>query len=90
MWSNVKWRCFEPCAAAFGIMFGEESLRFRRRTKRGLHNKRAAQPVDSGFHCIRQYWRVCGLIMSGLKHMENFHLAQQSHSMRALPNCYVA
>ena len=48
------------CAAAFGIMFGEESFSFRRRKKHGSHNKRTAQPVDDGLKRIRLHLRVYG------------------------------
>ena len=48
------------CAAAFGIMLGKESFKFRRRTKHGLHNKRAEQAVDGGFQRLHLHRRVCG------------------------------
>ena len=48
------------CAAAFGIMFGEEGFKFRRRTKHGPHNKRAEQVADAGSQRLHLHRRVCG------------------------------
>ena len=47
-------------AAAFGIMFGEESFSFQRRTKHGSHKKRAEQAVDGGCQRFHLHRRVCG------------------------------
>ena len=44
----------------FGIMLGEESFKFRRRTKHGSHNKRAEQVADAGSQCLHLHRRVCG------------------------------
>ena len=55
------------CAAAFGIMFGEESFSFRRRKKHGSHNKRTAQPVDGSFQRLHLHRRVCGFDNVGIE-----------------------
>ena len=78
-------------AAAFGIMFGEESFSFRRRTKHGSHNKRTEQAVDGSFQCLHLHWRVRGLYNgSNVVWGELCHLSEKDNVMGVPANVRIA